>query len=228
MIYEKIISDYGNALCFDIGANIGNRTKTFLDLGYSHVIAVEPQNDCFAILNDRFKSYPEVTIINKAVSYELGISKIYISTANTISSMDDEFIKTVKKDRFQNYNWDKEEEINTITLDSLISEYGNPDFIKIDVEGFELNVLKGLSTPVKCISFEYTPELHNKSIMCINRLESVSTNYLYNFSLGESLEFVFSEWTNKEILDMWLQNNVSNKKDHNNNLLFGDIYAKIS
>jgi FkbM family methyltransferase len=226
MIYKEIISDYGNSLCFDIGANIGNRTKTFLDLGYSHIIAVEPQNDCFAILNDRFKSCPEVTIINKAVSHELGISKIYISTANTISSMDDEFIKTVKEDRFQNYNWDREEEINTITLDSLISEYGNPNFIKIDVEGFELNVLKGLSTPVKCISFEYTPELHYKSMMCIDYLESISTNYLYNFSLGESLEFSFVKWIDKTTLDFWLKQNVLNQKDSNNNLLFGDIYAK--
>jgi FkbM family methyltransferase len=226
MIYKKIITEYGNSLCFDIGANIGNRTKTFLDLGYSHIIAVEPQNDCFAILSDKFKSCPEVTIINKAVSHESGISKIYISTANTISSMDNEFIKKVKEERFQNYSWDTEEEITTTTLDILISEYGNPDFIKIDVEGFELNVLKGLSTPAKCISFEYTPELHHKSMACIDYLESISKDYLYNFSLGESLEFSFSKWVDKQEIDSWLQNNVLNKKDSNNNLLFGDIYAK--
>jgi FkbM family methyltransferase len=225
MIYNEIIKD-GNDLCFDVGANVGARTNIFLNVGYNKVLSIEPQKECLSILHKKFDDNSKVVIIDKGLSNEIGFSKIYISNANTISSMDVEFITEVKNDRFKNYNWNSYCDIETTTLDNLIIEYGLPDFIKIDVEGFELNVLKGLSKPVKCISFEYTPELHQKSMMCIDSLESVSKNYIYNFSLGESLEFSFSDWVDKNTLDNWLRENVIDKRDQNNNLLFGDIYAK--
>jgi FkbM family methyltransferase len=41
------------------------------------------------------------------------------------------------------------------TMDTLISLYGKPDYCKIDVEGFEINVLKGLNIPLNLVSFEY-------------------------------------------------------------------------
>ena len=139
--------------------------------------------------------------------------------------MDEKFIEEVKKDRFSNYNWDSYEEVETTTLDELIKIFGVPDFIKIDVEGYELNVLKGLSDPVRYLSFEYTPELHDKSMMCVEQIESIS-DYVYNFSLGESLEYLFDKWVDKSELDSFLKTLIG-KRDHNNNLIFGDIYAKI-
>lgn len=226
MIYDEIVKN-GNSLCFDVGANIGNRTSIFLNIGYNKVLAIEPQKDCLSILHSKFDKNNKVIIIEKALSDKIGFNKIYISDANTISSMDTEFISEVKNDRFKNYNWNNFYDIETTTLDSLIIEYGLPDFIKIDVEGFELNTLKGLSKSIKFISFEYTPELHQKSMMCIDILESICKNYSYNFSLGESLEFSFNNWVDKKTLDTWLQQNIINKRDKNNNLLFGDIYSKI-
>lgn len=227
MIYDEIFK-FGNSLCFDVGANIGNRTNMFLNIGYNKVLSIEPQKECLSILHSRFDRNNKVIIINKGLSNEIGFSKIYISNAHAISSMDIEFITEVKKDRFKNYNWNDSYYIQTTTLDNLILEHGLPDFIKIDVEGFELNVLNGLSKPVKYISFEYTPELHEKSMMCIDSLESICKKYVYNFSLGESLEFSFSNWIDKNALDNWLKENIKNKKDQNNNLLFGDIYSKLN
>ena len=111
------------------------------------------------------------------------------------------------------------------TLDNLIAIYGKPTFIKIDVEGFEHEVLKGLSQNVKFISFEYTvPEAITSVLDCIDRISTIDNqnNILFNYSVGETMEWALDEWLpvnemKKEIkLDRFIQSG------------FGDIYSKMT
>jgi hypothetical protein len=55
-------------------------------------------------------------------------------------------------------------------LDKLIKQYGNPSHIKIDVEGYELTVLKGLTRKSGMISFEWVEEQYNEIIESIDYL----------------------------------------------------------
>tara|TARA_R110002074_G_scaffold8656_10_gene35280 strand:+ start:1867 stop:2685 length:819 start_codon:yes stop_codon:yes gene_type:complete len=63
--------------------------------------------------------------------------------------------------------------VDVITLDMLVEKYGNPDLIKLDIEGYEHEALKGLTEKQSEISFEWSEETFDLTVKCINRLESL-------------------------------------------------------
>lgn len=215
-LYGSFIRE--NDLVFDIGANMGNRITPFLKLG-AKVVAVEPQKECISYL--KFKFGKKITIVPKALGSNEGVKELHISnTHNTISSFSEEWIDAVKKSgRFPNTEWNKTEKIEMTTFDELIRIYGTPKFAKIDVEGYENEVLKGLTQKVPCLSFEYTvPEQTDKVTACIERLVQINSEIICNYSIGENMELALSEWISaSEMLSLVKTNEFIQT-------LFGDIY----
>src|SRR5262245_14387061 len=76
-------------LCFDVGANIGNRVKVFLRCG-ARVVAVEPQRRCARILRRAFRRAPAFTLVEKAVGAEPGRAEIRLGDADILSSLSPE------------------------------------------------------------------------------------------------------------------------------------------
>ena len=131
-------------LVFDIGANEGGKTDELLKLG-ARVICVEPQPDCANILRKKYQNNPNVKVIEKGLADREGCMKLSIcSSANTLST----FSENWKKGRFSQYQWNKTIDVEVTTLDRLIEIYGFPKYCKIDVEGFEFEVIRGLSKPI--------------------------------------------------------------------------------
>ena len=181
-----------NDLCFDIGANFGNRVKTFVDLK-ARVVAVEPQKKCCDHLQRKFRN--KITVINKGVGARQEMKNFYEADLSTLSTFSKEWINTVKETRFKRHAWRDAQQIEVITLDKLIEEFGVPSFIKIDVEGYEAEVLSGLDTPINMISFEYTvPEKIDRIITCIRKIESLNNDIECNFSERESMRFNLAKW----------------------------------
>jgi FkbM family methyltransferase len=218
-LYKKFCKE--GDLVFDIGANIGNRVEIFLALKTT-VVAVEPQSFCRKVLRARFGD--KISIIDKGLGEKEEIKTMYISTSSSqISSFSKEWIDSVKKERFSTENWDRQEQIELTTLEKLITQFGIPSFVKIDVEGFEVNVLGGLLTPVPSLSFEYTvPEEIVKVIACLEKLNYISSNYVYNYSVGESMVLELNEYYNFERFKTLINSAAFLETS------FGDIYAKTS
>lgn len=205
-------------LVFDVGANVGNRTKPLLNLG-AKVIAVEPQKECIEILQRKFGA--SITIVPFGLGEEEGMQDFYISNANPISSFSSEWIESLKNGRFKGYTWAKPIKIKMTTLDKLIAGYGLPKFIKIDVEGYELEVLKGLTQAVEIISFEYTvPEHTHNVIDCIKQIERFNPEIECNFSVGETMELSSDAWQSvAEFIEFASTQSFSATR-------FGDVYVR--
>lgn len=191
------------SLCFDVGGNVGDFTEVFCEVG-ARTICIEPQKDCFKLLQKRFKNNSNVVLIRKGLAEQEGQRTLYLANAHTISSMSKNWINEVKKKRFKEYNWNKQTMVDVTTLDNLINIYGCPDFCKIDVEGFELEVLQGLHQKIKFISMEFTKENFQNCIKAIDHLNSLGKIEV-NFLPGDSMQFVNSTWYNPESMIVYLQ-----------------------
>lgn len=212
--YKQLVSQ--GDICFDVGANVGNRIQPLLNIG-AKVVAIEPQQKCIEILKKTFGE--RITLVTEGLGEQEGVKTFYISDSSTISSFSEDWIEAVKDNRFKGHKWNKTESIKMTTLDALIKKYGQPVFIKIDVEGYELEVLKGLSSPVKYISFEYTvPEQTSKAIDCIEQIQKTGDT-IFNYSIGESMEFALPQWLN---IEQMIEHVNSDEFISTN---FGDIYA---
>jgi FkbM family methyltransferase len=206
-------------LVFDIGANKGNRIDAFLGIK-ANVVAVEPQQKCVAYLNARFKN--NIVVVSKGVGSQEEERHFYVSSTSTLSTFSEEWVDVLKKGRFKGYKWQKKEKIQLTTLDQLISQYGIPAFIKIDVEGFELEVLKGFNHPVRMLSFEYAvPEFLERAQACIERLASISSNVEYNYAIGENLSFRLDKWKSASEMSSYLNTQEFIQTG------FGDLYARF-
>jgi FkbM family methyltransferase len=206
-------------LCFDVGANVGNRTAVFADIG-ARVIAVEPQEACVAVLQKRFERRPAVTVVRTALGEKPGTQEMLMSEVSTIASMSKEWIERVRSSgRFAEYHWDKTVTVTVTTLDALIARFGVPAFIKIDVEGYERYVLQGLTRPVEMLSIEFVPELLENTVACLTHLEQLGP-IVANYSVGESMEWALQDWVSAATL-LDILRSISDPS------VFGDVYVRF-
>lgn len=208
-------------LCFDIGANLGNRTRCFRHIGCD-VVAVEPQSSCFRKLRGRFANDPGIRLVNKAIGRGAGDATIHLSPDHVLSSLSESFIERTRiSGRFAASSWNQTETVEMITLDQLIEEHGEPKFIKIDVEGYESEVLAGLSRPISALSIEWTPELPENARASLSLLAELG-NYEYNLCWGESMRFSKPQWRSLNSILTVID------EFEGETQLFADIYARLS
>jgi FkbM family methyltransferase len=188
-------------LCFDVGAHVGNRLRAWVGLG-ARVVAIEPQPQMMKWLKRLYGEpeaasgrNPHITLLEQAVGAEAGTATLHISQrAPTVSTLSTAWMTAVQQDpSFHKVQWDTAVTVPVVTLDELIGRYGRPAFCKIDVEGYELEVLRGLLQPLPALSFEYIPAAIEIAIGCIERLGELG-RYEFNYSPGESHQLQAAKW----------------------------------
>ena len=206
-------------LAFDIGAHVGDRTASFRRLG-ARVVAVEPQPRVFRALRLIHHRDPGVTLRNMAVGDTAGEVTFHINSANpTVSTASADLLRAAPHAAaWHRETWDSTLQVPVTTLDAMIQEHGVPDFTKIDVEGFEADVLAGLSQALPVLSFEITTLQRAIGIACVARLGALGS-YVFNLSLGEDHAFQYDTWLGPDAMIQVLKM----LPDAANS---GDVYAK--
>jgi FkbM family methyltransferase len=164
--------------------------------------------------------HPNIILVECALGSTEGEQTLLVSRRTpTLATLSTQWIEAVRQSpSFTRVRWDASIRVKVRTLDALIRQYGEPAFCKIDVEGYELEVLKGLSQPLPCLSFEYIPAATWLSTGCIQRLEVLGV-YEFNYTVGEAAYLSLEKWTSGERMAAWLE---TLKPDDPS----GDIYAR--
>lgn len=204
-------------LVFDIGAHAGNRTATALALG-ARCVSVEPQPAFARLLAAAYGNNGRVTLVESAVGSSAGTAVLNVSSRHpTVSSLSSDWMARVGQARgFEHVRWDTQVEVPVTTLDALIAQHGIPDFCKIDVEGMEVDILRGLSAAVPLIAVEYLPAALDIARDCTDRIACLG-DYEFNYSPGESHAMASASWMDAETLHQRLH-----RCDDS-----GDLYARL-
>lgn len=152
----KSVIKNSRPVLFDVGANNGEWSLLFHKIfPEAQIFLFEPQPSCQQII--AAKNIPNSELIPKAVSSQSGVVQLYTTAENSeIASLHP------RQDSYFQQNVFTPLEVETITLDSVIEHYGlaSIDFLKMDIEGHELDALNGATNSlaaqkIKAMSFEF-------------------------------------------------------------------------
>ncbi|MFO0154579.1 MAG: FkbM family methyltransferase [Alphaproteobacteria bacterium] len=207
-------------IAFDVGAHVGDRMLCFRRLG-ARVVAVEPQAALDRVLRLLLRGDPGVTLVSQLVGAKAGKAELRLNTANpTVATASTAFIAAAAgAPGWEGQEWDQAETLPVTTLDALIAAHGMPAFIKLDIEGFEAEALRGLSRPPRALSFEFTTIQRDVAGECLGLLAALGYQH-FQASLGESLSFALPAPCDAAAMQEWIAALPASANS-------GDVYASL-
>ena len=186
-------------VAFDVGANVGQWTTSLLEIaknaggGVTHCF--EPSHAAFSKLEAavaRYRSEGKVFCTNVGLSDSEGLRELYINE-------DGAGINSLYERRLEGLGitYEKSEAVRLTTLDSYCYENGisHVDFLKIDVEGHELAVMRGATEMLKkqtidCIQFEYGGCWIDSRILFLDMYDFLTSfGYIIGKIMPKGIEF---------------------------------------
>jgi FkbM family methyltransferase len=208
--YRSLFSP--GSLCFDVGANIGEKSEAMLEAG-ARVIAFEPNPLVQSELQARCEGHANWTFVGAALGSAPSISTLYArkGLVNSGLSGGSDVIGTF--------------EVPVLTLDMAIQRFGEPTFCKIDVEGWELEVLRGLTRTIPLLSFEFQlgDRGIRKTLGCLEKLADFGPAQI-NVTPAETPRFHFREWISLEEFLAWFPGDLATSLPGD---LYGDVFVKL-
>lgn len=190
-----------------IGDSNGNISEILLQLG-ALVLVVEPLPENFVYAEKKLRNYSQTILLHEDIgafnaqfTYNEAYEKNILPYSSNLTVGADQSVVKIR------------------TVDELIREYSLPAFIKINANGFENEVLKGLTIPILLISVSFYSYLHSKTTENVRRLMSIG-NYEFNWILNEEAKFQSKEWLSPKELN-------TSMSDFAGTRFSGEIFARL-
>lgn len=181
-----------NDLVFDVGANVGVYAETFTELG-ARVIAVEPNPACCDVLKNLAKR-ADVIVEACAAGCESGTVLLQLNDNSQLSSANPSWREQLDRSPLhRSARWQRQITVSVTTLDALVRRHGLPKFVKIDVEGFDDEVLRGMTFKPRVLTFEFNRLLPAIAERCL-RLPILANDYEFNFVRDTEMKCVAAPW----------------------------------
>jgi FkbM family methyltransferase len=142
--FQPFLNFKKSLVVYDIGANIGELARFFARFpSVSTVYCFEPVKKVFFELVEKSKSYEKISCFQVGLGDGNGVQKMNISEFSPSSSILQ--MNTIHTEEFPSSTYGAKAEIEMRTLEKVVKEHNllPPDFIKIDVQGFEDRVIRG-------------------------------------------------------------------------------------
>lgn len=138
-----------------VGAHYGQEYKEYRAAGIKDIVFIEPCSAAFKVLFDTLHTIPGINLINSACGSEFGIAKMNVEQAN--QGMSNSLLKPAKHlDQYPSIQFTDTEEVEVHLLDEIIAGATSYNMLVMDVQGYELEVLKGAIETLKGIDYIYT------------------------------------------------------------------------
>jgi len=204
MVFRRRMRDFYAAFVrpggtvFDIGANIGMYSEVFSELG-AKVVAVEPNPYCCQVL-DRLARVRNVYVQRCAAGDVPGKTSLHVCEDPGLSTVTDHWYEAAQQSPLhRDAKWTGTVEVEVVTLDQLAARYGIPSFVKIDVEGFDDHVIRGMSFRPSALSFEFNREIPEVAMRCL-QAPVLAEEYEFNYVRGLDMQLVSKSWIRAEEL----------------------------
>ena len=187
---------------FDLGADLFEYAEVFAGEG-AHVVAVEP-NTASTVRLQALARATNISPVFAAVGDEPGTAVLNVCSVPGFSTLVDPGVEWIEQSPdYESVSWTQTLEVPVTTVDLLARDFGEPEYIKIDVEGFEINVLRGMTFRPRYLSFEFGARRKEAGLKCLEHLGALA--YAFRPIVGREFRFVTREWMSPvEAID-WLE-----------------------
>ena len=147
-----------NAVVFDAGANVGSFSECVLAYQpWARLHVFEPIPDVFATLEQRLAPYGGIVLNRTALGAECGERDFHVSRFQEASSFLENGAELQKGVYGIDYSTAQTIRVAIDTVSHYVAEHGveRVDLLKLDVQGFELEALKGAEPVLDRIDFIY-------------------------------------------------------------------------
>lgn len=197
-------------LAFDIGCYNGDSTEKILQY-YDKIICVDANPNAISEIKKKFKDNKSIKIIHGCISNKNNNETFFISSHPIWCSC----IKEIAKRDKQILNII---EVPSLNIVNIIDKYGCPDYLKCDIEGYDIILLnqlmnsnyrpKYISCESECIGLRNININNNEDLLVLNALKDLEYNKFvlidqHNNIINESLN-IFEDYDFSKLDKFWI------------------------